>query len=137
MYKVIILKMLKKSSSGPLVSFLQITLKNANVYDDIIDGIFGNYTFESVKRFQTLSNISVDGIMGEKTWSALLPFMSVPTTIPYTYDILELNIKSLKQKYSFIQTGRIGNSVMNKELPFIKLGKGNKKIVYIARDTCK
>ena len=126
------MKILKKGMSGPLVAFLQLTLKNADIYNDNIDYIFGNYTFEAVKKFQTVQNLVPDGIVGKKTWDALLIYMDIPTSITYTYDILDLNIQSLKLKYSIFETGNIGTSVMNKEIPYIKLGKGAKKILYLA-----
>lgn len=123
---------LKPGSSGPLVSFLQLTLKNLNLYYGKIDGLFGKYTLSAVKAFQSNNNVSVDGIVGNNTWQILLPYTSVPTTIPYTYDILMLNIQAFMLKYNFLSFGTIGESVMDKPIPYIKLGKGAKKLLYIA-----
>ena len=93
-----------KNSKGPLVSFLQLTLKDIGLYNDNIDGIFGDNTLKSVIQFQQNSNLSYDGIVGVNTWTALLPYMRVPTTISYTYDILSLNIMSLSSKYPSIDS---------------------------------
>ena len=124
-------------SRGPLVSFLQLTLKDLNLYSGVIDGIFGIKTINAVKEFQTRNNLIADGIVGIKTWDTLLPYIQVPTTIPYTYDILMLNIQALLIKYTFISSGSIGDSVMDKDIPFIKLGNGSKQLLYVARHTCQ
>ena len=39
---------IKSGSRGPLVSFLQLTLKNANLYLGEIDGIFGPNTLRQI-----------------------------------------------------------------------------------------
>ena len=123
---------IKNGSRGPLVSFLQLTLKNLNLYSGEIDGIFGPNTVRAVRNFQTNNNLVPDGIVGDTTWNSLLVYMEVPTTIPYTYDILKLNISSILSKYNFISSGLIGDSVMDKDLVYIKLGNGPKELLYVA-----
>ena len=54
----------------------------------------------------------------------------VPTNIAYSSCILRNNIEQLKKKYNFIETGNIGYSVLGKPLPYIKLGKGTKEVMY-------
>lgn len=127
---------LQNGSRGPIVSFLQITLKNLNLYSDEIDGIFGKNTLNAVRTFQINNNLTSDGIVGVTTWNALLKYMEVPTTIPYTYDILMLNIQSILNKYPFISSGSIGDSVMDKDIPYIKLGTGPRQLLYVARNSC-
>ena len=56
----------------------------------------------------------------------------VPTNVPYTYRLLMENIRDLKNKYSFLQVGSIGNSVLGKNIPYIKLGNGSKETMYFA-----
>ena len=123
---------LKTGSSGPLVSFLQLTLKDLRLYTSEIDGLFGPNTLKAVKTFQTNNKLVSDGIVGDNTWQALLKHMSVPTTIPYTYDILILNIQSFMIKYNFLSFGTIGESVMDKDIPYIKFGNGPKQLLCIA-----
>jgi len=123
---------LKTGSSGPLVSFLQLTLKDLELYFGEIDGIFGPNTLKAVKSFQKNNNLDPDGIVGDVTWNALLRYMSVPTIIPYTYEILMLNIETFKSKYNFLSFGIIGESVMDKTIPYIKLGTGKKQLLYVA-----
>ena len=52
----------------------------------------------------------------------------INTNIDYTHDVLSRDIRKLKAKYSFIETGSIGKSVFDRELFFIKLGEGKKKV---------
>lgn len=37
----------------------------------LIDGIFGSGTMAAVKAYQTLRNLTSDGIVGENTWASL------------------------------------------------------------------
>jgi g-D-glutamyl-meso-diaminopimelate peptidase len=54
----------------------------------------------------------------------------VDTNINYTYEIMERDIQGLKARYPFIQTGTAGNSVLGKNLYYIKLGNGPNQIFY-------
>lgn len=62
---------LKTGIAGMDVIYLQqrLTAKGYGVGD--IDGKFGAKTLESVKAFQAENNLTVDGIVGAKTWAAL------------------------------------------------------------------
>lgn len=61
----------KKGSRGTDVTYLQqrLTAKGYGVGN--IDGIFGIKTLEAVKAFQAENGLTVDGIVGSKTWSAI------------------------------------------------------------------
>lgn len=59
------MKTIKKGSRGSEVTTLQ---KKLNL---IADGIFGPITDEAVRDFQRSHNLTVDGIVGDKTWNAL------------------------------------------------------------------
>lgn len=52
------------------------------------------------------------------------------TNIDYTYDIMERNIRGLKARYPFIETGIAGRSVLGKNLYYIKLGNGPTEVFY-------
>lgn len=54
----------------------------------------------------------------------------VDTNINYTYEIMERDIEGLKARYSFIETGIAGKSVLGKNLYYIKLGNGSKEVFY-------
>ncbi len=54
----------------------------------------------------------------------------IPTNISYNYDILKMNIASLSKLYPFIEVGSIGNSVMGKNIPYMRIGEGPKEVFY-------
>ena len=56
----------------------------------------------------------------------------VNTKVMYTSSILEKDIQNLKLIYPFLEIGEIGKSVLNKSIPYIKIGNGNKKVFYSA-----
>ena len=56
----------------------------------------------------------------------------VDTQVSYSSEILEKDIRNLKLIYPFLEVGEIGKSVLNKSLPYIKIGNGNKKVFYSA-----
>jgi hypothetical protein len=62
---------LQLQSTGPNVRTLQ-GLLNARGYSDSIDGVFGPETASQVRSFQGTNGLSVDGIVGPKTWPKLL-----------------------------------------------------------------
>lgn len=126
------MKELELNAKGNLVSLLQLTLKDLKLYSGNIDGIFGNNTLTAVEEFQREENISVDGIVGKNTWNKLYKYISVPTTLPYDSDILNINISSFILKFPFIRIGSIGNTVMGKDIPYIRLGVGTKQLLYVA-----
>lgn len=59
------MKILKKGSKGGEVKQLQVLLGADQ------DGIFGSATESAVKSFQSSHGLTVDGIVGEKTWKVL------------------------------------------------------------------
>ena len=54
----------------------------------------------------------------------------VDTNINYTYEVLENDIQGLKARYPFIEVGVAGNSVLGKNLYYIKLGSGENQVFY-------
>lgn len=59
------------------VGRLQVLLAEAGYYHGSIDGIFGPGTENAVRTFQHRLKLQVDGIVGKKTWSALVKVMGV------------------------------------------------------------
>ena len=128
---------LKIGSTGPLVEFLQNILQKLGYYNGTIDGIFGNNTKNAVIWFQRNFELqSVDGIVGPKTWNALMPYINgalgfiVPTNISYSYSILQININSLKKLYPFIEVTSAGKSINGNDIPVIKIGSGAREVFY-------
>lgn len=54
----------------------------------------------------------------------------VPTDADYTYDILQRNVTALKALYPFIETGVVGQSVLGRNLYYIRLGQGPNQVFY-------
>lgn len=63
---------LRSGSSGAAVKDLQTRLKAAGRYSDAIDGKFGPNTLNAVKAFQRSVGLTVDGVVGPRTWGALI-----------------------------------------------------------------
>ena len=132
------MKILKLNSTGPMVEFLQNLLGKLGFYNGKIDGFFGNNTYNSVLYFQRNFGLKQDGIVGEKTWNALSPYINgalnfiVPTNISYSSSILQMNLNSLKMLYPFIEVRTIGKSILGKEIPYVQIGRGEKKVFYSA-----
>ena len=60
-------------SGEPPVARLQFMLNFVKGVDELdVDGIFGPKTEAAVRAFQQNENLSVDGIVGRQTWTALL-----------------------------------------------------------------
>ena len=76
---------LQNGSSGNYVTVLQVMLnRSAKNYPAIpriypVDGIFGAQTDASVKQFQSIFNLTPDGIVGQATWYKLV-FLYVGVT---------------------------------------------------------
>ncbi len=66
---------LKLGSTGTSVELLQLALERSGFYSDLIDGIFGSRTLNSVHRFQSSFGLIPDGIVGEETAKKLRPFV--------------------------------------------------------------
>ncbi len=65
-------QVLRKGDRGEVVCELQEYLSIAGYYSGKVDGIFGNETEQAVLRFQKEASLEADGIVGPRTWSALM-----------------------------------------------------------------
>lgn len=174
----------REGDVGPNVELIQSTLKKLEFYNGKVDGIFESETKSAVIRFQREAGLVQDGIVGSKTWNALIPYINgytyyiikpgdtlysiakkfntninfifvanpninfnnlqigeviiipfgnvVPTDISYTYNTLNMNILALRTIYPFLILGTIGNSVLGKTIPYIRIGRGKKQVLYNA-----
>ena len=121
-----------------MVEFLQNILINLGLLNSEIDGIFGTTTQNAVVKFQNQNTLRADGIVGPRTWNALMPYIDgglgfiVPTNIRYSSEILQINLSSLKKLYPFLEITSAGRSVLGQNLPVIKIGNGQKEVFYSA-----
>lgn len=64
--------MLKSGSQGAVVTEVQTVLKDRGLYKGGIDGVYGSQTRSAVIAFQQSRNLSPDGIVGPRTWEAMI-----------------------------------------------------------------
>lgn len=70
------MKLLRYGSTGPQTELLQLALNRYGSLKDPPDGIFGQKTYDALKRFQISVGLSPDGIAGPRTWQALMPYLT-------------------------------------------------------------
>lgn len=56
----------------------------------------------------------------------------VQTNIPYTYDVMEKDIRGLEMRYPFLTVDTIGKSAEGRNLYMIKLGNGSREVFFNA-----
>jgi RHS repeat-associated protein len=69
-------QLLRRGDSGPMVRDLQEMLTKAGYSPGTIDGVFGDNTYNAVRRFQEAKNLKVDGLAGRQTYSSLKQYHS-------------------------------------------------------------
>lgn len=65
-------QILRPGAKGDAVYSLQIVINHITKADLIVDGVYGSKTVASVKQFQRQNGLKADGIVGPKTWQAIL-----------------------------------------------------------------
>lgn len=68
---ILIVEQLSRGCESASVETLQNLLRDVQ-YDLEVDGRFGEETEKYVKQFQKDNNLTADGIVGSKTWKALI-----------------------------------------------------------------
>lgn len=77
-------------------------------------------------------NINPENLRVDSNIVVPLGFSVVPTNIPYTYQLVSFIIEGLEVRYPFLSGGVIGQSVMGKNIPFVKIGRGQTELFYNA-----
>lgn len=78
---------LRRGSSGPNVVVIQVELNRISQnYPAIpkletVDGVFGSRTEASVRKFQEIFGLTVDGVVGKATWYALVRLYTAVTQL--------------------------------------------------------
>ncbi|NLO96985.1 MAG: peptidase M14 [Peptococcaceae bacterium] len=131
------MRVLKIGLRGDDVAQMQTALNNLGYNPGPIDGIFGPRTQQAVIRFQRDRGLTPDGIVGILTYGALgIDFTKttaiVATNINYTYNVMEANIQELQRRYPFLEVGIAGQSILGRNLYYLKLGSGPNQVFYNA-----
>ena len=80
-------RLLRRGTTGPGVVTIQVSLNRiSQSYPAIpkispVDGIFGAQTEASVRKFQEVFNLDVDGIVGPATWYAIVRLYTAVTSL--------------------------------------------------------
>jgi len=135
---------LRYGDKGEYVSLLEKQLKQLMFYNGNIDGIFGNELLQSVKEFQLNNKLSVDGIVGKDTWSALVYLYSPLAVCEGNYYIVQAGdtLWSIAKKYNttvdeLMRINNLSNSILSIGQKLIVPGAGtapsDEDIVYIVQ----
>lgn len=139
---------LRLGEIGPLVEMLQLALQRAG-YEMEINGGFDESLEQTVKDFQQANNLTEDGIVGQRTWALLEPYLLgyttnaqgnvvpfdfdiVPTNIRYVWELVSYIVRGIVARYPFVESGSIGQSIMGKDLYYLKIGTGPTEVFYNA-----
>lgn len=110
---------LKQGDSGEYVKKLQQLLVDKGYNPNGVDGQFGPGCAKAVKKFQKDNGLTADGVVGPKTWAALLNTNTVaPAPVQQTATPKKKDIS----KYPVIQKGSTGKYVT--ELQTLLTNKG-------------
>lgn len=60
------------------------------------------------------------------------PGSVISTDIPYSSGVMHANLASLKRRFAFLESGIAGKSVLGKDIPFARFGRGPVRVLYNA-----
>ncbi len=106
----------KMGSMGNEVSEIQRVLKDKGYYNGAVDGIFGTATKSAVTRFQEDNGLSADGIVGNKTLSALgiAPDFSHGSYSSADFELLARIISAEARGEEYLGQVAVGAVVLNR-----------------------
>ncbi len=112
--------LLKVGSTGEDVTLLQERLKELNYFSGDADGIYGSNTATAVRMFQRTNGMTVDGVAGVKTLTAVYASTAQKrgTTASKTTDTSEQTVK----KDTTLRLGDTGTEVKTAQQRLVDLG---------------
>ncbi len=100
---------LKQFDENTNVRDMQYALYELGYYQDPINGIYGESTFNAVKEFQMINGLKVDGVAGNATLNLLFSIYAKPVT-------------AVTGEYELLSQGSEGDSVVILQAALIDLG---------------
>jgi peptidoglycan hydrolase-like protein with peptidoglycan-binding domain len=100
---------LKQFDEGTNVRDMQYALYELGYFQDPVNGIYGESTFNAVKEFQMINGLTVDGVAGNATLNLLFSIFAKPVT-------------AVTGEYETIMQGSEGDSVIILQAALIDLG---------------
>jgi len=108
---------LRQGDSGEWVTELQTELRQLTFYTGSINGSFDSSTASAVREFQRNNKITVDGVVGRETWSALI-FLYAPLATCPGSGLMPTTFKGIviDAGHGGTDPGAIGNGIIEKDL---------------------
>jgi len=100
---------LKQFDESTDVRDMQYALYELGYFQDAINGIYGDSTFNSVKEFQMINGLAVDGVAGTATLNLLFSIQAKPAS-------------ASSGEYETLQKGSEGDSVFTLQATLMDLG---------------
>lgn len=118
---------MKLNDRGEAVTNLQQMLRALGHYNDAYGNVFNTATQKAVKEFQKAHALTVDGVVGKKTWR-LLSAMAAPTKAPSSNSNsqpLPQNTPLTEDNVIIMQNGTRGMAVTRLQQRLVELGYYN------------
>lgn len=116
---------MKLNDKGEAVMELQQMLRQLGHYDGAYSMTFDTATQKAVKAFQKAHTLTVDGVVGKKTWTLLTALAAVPTPAPNNGNqplIQPANTPLTEQNVIVMQNGTRGMAVTRLQQRLVELG---------------
>ncbi len=108
------LSLSRMGSTGAEVTKIQQKLKEGGYYNGNVDGIYGSGTKKAVESFQSKNGLTVDGIAGKKTLSALGIGEGEQSYNSADYELLARTISAEARGESHLGQVAVGAVILNR-----------------------
>lgn len=115
-----------------LIPYLKGYVHHEIVAGDTLDQIAKKYKTTPQAIFTANPLIDPQNLQVEAVLEVPLGFPLVPENVHYSYPLLMYIVEGLLVRYPFLIAGTIGRSVMRKNIPYLKIGNGEKEVCYSA-----